>query len=319
MSSETLITVKNLSRYYGANCAVDDISFEVKRGQVLGFLGPNGAGKTTTMQMITGTLAPTRGQITVSGYDIIDEPLQAKMALGYLPEQPPLYRDMQVDEFLTFCAKLHRIPRVEVGAAVDRAVELCGLGNVGQRLIGNLSKGYQQRVGIAQAIIHVPALVILDEPTVGLDPIQIREIRELIRELGREHSVILSTHILPEVQMVCNHVQIINRGRLILNDTIEGLFSQMQTTSLLMGLRRPPAPEVLQQLSGIEQIEIIDETHLRIHHTAETNPAEILVGQAVAGNWGLFELTPEKRSLEQVFVDLTCVENSADLALQQAA
>lgn len=312
MSSETLITVKNLSRYYGANCAVDNISFEVKRGQVLGFLGPNGAGKTTTMQMITGTLAPTQGQITVAGYDMLDEPLQAKMALGYLPEQPPLYRDMQVDEFLIFCAKLHRISRVEIGAAVDRALELCGLGEVSHRLIGNLSKGYQQRVGIAQAIIHVPALVILDEPTVGLDPIQIREIRELIRELGREHSVILSTHILPEVQMVCDHVQIINRGRLILNDTIDGLFSQMQTNSLLIGLRRPPAPEILQQMGEIERVEIIDTTHLRIHHTAEVNPAELLVEKAVTNNWGLFELIPEKRSLEQVFVDLTCVEDNTE-------
>jgi len=318
MSSETLIAVKNLSRYYGANCAVNDISFEVKRGQVLGFLGPNGAGKTTTMQMITGTLAPTHGQITVAGYDMLDQPLQAKMALGYLPEQPPLYRDMQVDEFLTFCAKLHQIPRGEVDAAVDRALELCGLGHVNGRLIGNLSKGYQQRVGIAQAIIHIPAIVILDEPTVGLDPIQIREIRELIRELGREHSVILSTHILPEVQMVCDHVQIINRGRLILNDTIDGLFSQMQTTSLLVGLRRPPAPEILQQLAGIEQLEIVDETHIRIEHSAENNPAEMLVEQSVAGNWGLFELTPEKRSLEQVFVDLTCVENVDDAEISDA-
>ncbi|MEZ5671359.1 MAG: ABC transporter ATP-binding protein [Thiotrichaceae bacterium] len=312
MSSETLITVKNLSRYYGANCAVDNISFEVKRGQVLGFLGPNGAGKTTTMQMITGTLAPTQGQITVAGYDMLDEPLQAKMALGYLPEQPPLYRDMQVDEFLMFCAKLHQIPRAEVNTAVDRALELCGLGEVCRRLIGNLSKGYQQRVGIAQAIIHIPALVILDEPTVGLDPIQIREIRELIRELGREHSVILSTHILPEVQMVCDHVQIINRGRLILNDTIDGLFSQIQTTSLLIGLRRPPVPEILQQMDEIEHVEIIDATHLRIHHTAEVNPAELLVEKAVASNWGLFELIPEKRSLEQVFVDLTCVEDDTE-------
>jgi len=318
MSSETLIAVKNLSRYYGANCAVNDISFEVKRGQVLGFLGPNGAGKTTTMQMITGTLAPTHGQITVAGYDMLDQPLQAKMALGYLPEQPPLYRDMQVDEFLTFCAKLHQIPRGEVDAAVDRALELCGLGHVSGRLIGNLSKGYQQRVGIAQAIIHIPAIVILDEPTVGLDPIQIREIRELIRELGREHSVILSTHILPEVQMVCDHVQIINRGRLILNDTIDGLFSQMQTTSLLVGLRRPPALEILQQLAGIEQLEIVDETHIRIEHSAENNPAEMLVEQSVAGNWGLFELTPEKRSLEQVFVDLTCVENVDDAEISDA-
>jgi len=200
MNSDTLVSVQNLSRFYGDFCAVKNISFEVKRGQILGFLGPNGAGKTTTMQVITGTLAPTMGKISVAGYDILDAPLKAKAAIGYLPEQPPLYKEMLVEEYLRFCAKLHRIPRSNMTNAINHAMEQCGLQKVNRRLIGNLSKGYQQRVGIAQAVIHTPSVVILDEPTIGLDPIQIRDIRHLIRQLGEEHSVILSSHILQEVQ-----------------------------------------------------------------------------------------------------------------------
>ncbi len=305
MSSDTLISVKNLSRYYGGFRAVNNISFEVKRGQILGFLGPNGAGKTTTMQVITGTLAPTLGQIAVAGYDLLDYPLKAKGAIGYLPEQPPLYKEMLVDEYLQFCAKLHHIPRPAIASAVNRAIEQCGLGTVSRRLIGNLSKGYQQRVGIAQAIIHTPSVVILDEPTIGLDPIQIREIRDLIRNLGEEHSVILSTHILPEVQAVCNQVQIINHGELILNDTISGLFAQMQTTHLQVALRRPPDVEVLKQIQGVEAVEAKDSNHFRIQYAADNDPAEALVEKAVAGHWGLYELIPEQHTLEQAFVELT--------------
>jgi ABC-2 type transport system ATP-binding protein len=305
MSSETLISVNNLSRYYGDFGAVQNISFDIKRGEILGFLGPNGAGKSTTMQMITGTLAPTTGQISVGGYDLLDDPLKAKAALGYLPEQPPLYREMVVEEYLQFCAKLHHVPRRKVKNAVDRAIEQCGLNTVNKRLIGNLSKGYQQRVGIAQAIIHTPSIVILDEPTVGLDPIQIREIRKLIRGLGEEHSVILSTHILPEVQAICNHVQIINHGELILSDTIDGLFTQMHNNHLKIGLRRPPEIEILQQIEGIEEVEVKDDNHFYIQYSNDNNPAERLVEKAVAANWGLYELIPEQRSLEQIFVDLT--------------
>lgn len=319
MNSDTLVSVQNLSRYYGHFCAVDKISFEVKRGQILGFLGPNGAGKSTTMQMIAGTLAPSTGQITVAGYDLLEQPLPAKLALGYLPEQPPIYREMLVIEYLRFCARLHRIPVHAITSAINRVIEQCGLASVTQRLIGNLSKGYQQRVGIAQAIIHMPAVVILDEPTIGLDPIQIREIRGLIKSLGAEHSVILSTHILQEVQALCNHVQIINRGQLVLNDTISGLFAQIQTTHLQVGLRRPPPLRALVQISGVEAVEVQDNDHFRIQHATDNNPAEALVEQAVAGNWGLYELIPEKRSLEQVFVDLTTEPEETPLLNPQEA
>ncbi|MEK7990870.1 MAG: ATP-binding cassette domain-containing protein [Thiotrichaceae bacterium] len=314
MSEQTLIAVKHLSRYYGGLCAVNNISFEVKRGQILGFLGANGAGKSTTMQMLAGALAPTTGEIIIAGYDLLDYPLQAKSAVGYLPEQPPLYQEMLVNEFLTFCARLHHIPRAEIHDAVERAIILCGLEKVYKRLIGNLSKGFQQRVGIAQAIIHSPSVVILDEPTVGLDPIQMREIRHLIIELGQEHSVILSTHILPEVQAVCNHVQIIHQGQLLFSDTIEGLFAQIKGESLQIGLQRPPALTELKQIQGVEDIEQIDNNRLRIWHQPEHNPAENIVLKSVADNWGLFELIPEQQSLEQIFVNLTTEDELEDAA-----
>ena len=314
MENDTLIQAEHLSRRYGETLAVDDVSFEVRRGEVLGFLGPNGAGKSTTMQMLTGNLAPTTGAIRINGIDILEQPKEAKRAMGFLPEQPPLYRELTVDEFLRFCARLNRLPRDRHSPAVDYAKERCGLTEVGGRLINNLSKGYQQRVGIAQAIIHSPEVVILDEPTVGLDPIQIREIRRLIRELGGEHSVILSTHILPEVQATCDRVQIINRGRLVLNDSIEGLERRMQSSSLLLGLRHPPAAGALESIHGVQTVEMLDNERLRITHPPKQSPAEALAERAVAEGWGLYELTPERLSLEDVFVNITTTEEGEDTA-----
>jgi len=314
MDNDSLIRVEHLSRRYGDNLAVNDVSFEVKRGEVLGFLGPNGAGKSTTMQMLTGNLAPTTGAITINGIDMLASPKAAKLALGFLPEQPPLYRELSVDEYLTFCARLNRIAKSEVSRAVARAKERCGLTEVGGRLINNLSKGYQQRVGIAQAIIHSPDVVILDEPTVGLDPIQIREIRKLIRDIGGEHSVILSTHILPEVQATCDRVQIINKGELVLSDTIDGLTRRMQTSSLVVALRQPPAIETLQALPGIDAVERLEDGRLRLSHAPEANPAESIVEHAVAEKWGLYELTPERLSLEDVFVNITTSEHKEEAA-----
>ena len=209
------VSAKDLSRSYGSRSAVRHIGFELRQGEVLGLLGPNGAGKTTTLQMLAGCLAPSTGTVEICGINLLEHPRQAKALLGYLPETPPLYRELSVDEYLRLAARLHRVPKHEITAAVNQAKQRCGLSEVGKRLVGNLSKGYQQRVGIAQAIVHNPRVVILDEPTVGLDPIQIREIRSLIRELGGEHSVILSTHILPEVESVCDRIQIMNRGQLI--------------------------------------------------------------------------------------------------------
>jgi ABC-2 type transport system ATP-binding protein len=307
-NNDLLIQVEQVSRYYGPLCALDNISFEMRRGEVLGFLGPNGAGKSTMMQIISGNLAPTTGQVLINGIDLLDRPKEAKGHLGYLPDQPPIYRELTVDEYLLYCARLNRIPANQQCSALGSAKERCGLTDVGRRLIGNLSKGFRQRVGIAQAIIHSPAVVILDEPTVGLDPIQIRDIRELIRELSDEHSVILSTHILPEVQAVCDRVQIINRGKLVFSDSIDGLQQRMQGASLQIALHRPPQPDELITISGVDELESLGEGRFRLQSHAVAELAEAVANKAVQGDWGLYELTPERLSLEQVFVDLTTTE-----------
>jgi ABC-2 type transport system ATP-binding protein len=239
---------------------------------------------------------------------ILDEPRAAKQGLGYLPEQPPLYRELTVDEYLRFCAKLNRVPRSQVNASMERAKHRCGLEEVGKRLIGNLSKGFQQRVGIAQAIIHVPDVVILDEPTVGLDPIQIREIRTLVRDLGKEHSVLLSSHILPEVQATCDRVQIIHKGELVLSDSISGLERRMRAASLQVALRSPPAVETLCAIPGVEEVEDLADGRLRLHFVPDESPADTLVRLSVERDWGLYELIPERRSLEEIFVDITRAE-----------
>lgn len=308
MADPVAIQADHLTRYYADTPAVRDVSFELHRGDVLGFLGPNGAGKTTTMQMLSGNLAPTAGRIRINGIDLLEEPRRAKAQLGYLPEQPPLYRELTVDEYLGYCARLNRIPRRQRKTAVETAKQRCGLTHVGGRLIGNLSKGFQQRTGIAQAIIHTPPVVILDEPTVGLDPIQIRQIRDLIVELGREHAVILSTHILQEVQAVCSRVQIIHEGRLVFNRTMAELTEQTHTSSLLVGLRHPPDPDALATIPGVWAAESLGGGRLRVRHAPEEGVSEEIARRAAAQHWGLYELTPERRTLEQIFVELTLSE-----------
>lgn len=217
------ISAHSLRRDFGTYTAVREINLELKRGEVLGFLGPNGAGKTTTMRMLTGNLAPSSGSVEICGIDLLDKPRNAKIHIGYLPETPPLYQELTVNEYLRLAAKLHLVSSIKIYSALDEVKLHCGLKDTGKHLIGSLSKGYKQRVGIAQAIIHDPDVIILDEPTIGLDPNQMREILSLIRELGTKHSVILSTHILPEVESVCDRVQIIHQGKTVFNDTLFGL------------------------------------------------------------------------------------------------
>jgi len=318
MSSQELIRIDHLHRDYGQLRAVDDVSFELARGEVLGFLGPNGAGKSTTMQMITGNLAPSAGEIRICGIDLLDQPKRAKREIGYLPEQPPVYRELTVDEYLTYCARLNRIDRRHIVRAVATAKDRCGLGDTGARLIGNLSKGYQQRVGIAQAIIHNPAVVILDEPTVGLDPIQIREIRGLIRELGEAHGIILSTHILPEVQATCNRVQIIHHGKLVFSDSTLGLEQQLNATALVAAFRSGPDSTALQQLPGVTAAEVLGAGRVRLHYSG-SDPAEALVEMAASRGWRLYELVPERRTLEQIFIELTCSDVPAQVTTEAAA
>jgi len=304
------VLARGLSRSFGSHVAVNNITLEVRRGEVLGFLGPNGAGKTTTMQMLTGNLAPTHGTVSICGIDLIEQPAAAKMRIGYLPELPPLYRELTVDEYLGLAARLHRVPRAKVNEAVERAEQRCGLAKVGARLIGTLSKGYQQRVGIAQAIVHGPDVVILDEPTIGLDPNQIREIRALIRELGGSHSVVLSSHILPEVEMLCDRVQIMHHGGIVYSDTIAALKQFERGATIVLGLRRPPAPEELRAVTGVADIETMDETLFRIQSAPGGDPTDALVRLASERDWGLYRIAPAQNSLEDVFVNLTRHEES---------
>ncbi len=305
------VEVSELSRSYGTNKVVRDVSFSLNKGQVLGFLGPNGAGKSTTMKMLTGNLAPTSGSVRICGIDILDQPKDAKALIGYLPENPPLYKELTVDEMLALAARMHGVARSKVKRAVDHVKERTGLTEMGKRLCENLSTGYQQRVGIAQAIIHSPMVVVLDEPTRGLDPIQIKDIRALIKELGGEHSVILSTHILPEVEMVCDHVQIIHQGQLVFSGEIDALKKSRESDCLMLGLRRAPPHDVLLALPGVAEVAAADSL-LRVRFAGQPGDtvAETLVQAAVANDWGLYQVAPDVASLEDVFLQLTQMEES---------
>ncbi len=305
MNKEILISVDHVSRYYVNECAVSDISFSVHRGEVLGFLGPNGAGKSTTMQMICGVLSASAGLITVAGHDMFESPKAAKKHIGFLPERPPLYQDLNVDEYLCYAGRLRGIGKTELKEAITYSKQRCGLAESGKRLINNLSKGFQQRVGIAQAIIHSPAVVILDEPTSGLDPNQILEIRELISELGNDHSVILSTHILPEVQSVCDRVLIINQGKLVLDEHLDNLQQDDQITPIKIAFRQPPPLDVLAEIEGVMDIEQIGNHHFKIYCESEINTINRITNLAVTSEWQLYEIIPEKDSLEETFVQLT--------------
>lgn len=305
INKEILISVEQVSRYYGDACAVNDISFSVHRGEVLGFLGSNGAGKSTTMQMICGVLSASIGKITVAGHDMYESPKAAKKHIGFLPEQPPLYQDLNVDEYLCYAGRLRGIGKTELKKAVAYSKERCGLTETGKRLIKNLSKGFQQRVGVAQAIIHSPAVVILDEPTSGLDPNQILGIRELISELGNDHSVILSTHILPEIQSVCDRVLIINQGKLVLDERLDNLQKNDQITPIKIAFRQPPALDILANVEGITDIEQIGNHHFKIYCESEITTLNRITNLAVTSDWQLYEMIPEQDFLEETFIQLT--------------
>ena len=306
MNSEILISVQKLSRSYGQQRAIEDVSFDIHRGEILGFLGPNGAGKSTTMQIICGVLAAHHGSVNINGYDINEAPQLAKNHIGFLPEEPPLYNDLTVNEYLNYTAKLRGIKKNDLIGAVSLSKERCGLENVGSRLIQNLSKGYKQRVGIAQAIIHSPSVIILDEPTSGLDPIQIREIRELMRELGEDHSVILSTHILSEVHSLCDRVLIIDQGHIVLDQSLNQLEnSSTDPDSIEIGLRNPPKLESLLCIEGIASVKNINKETLRINFNTKSNMIDTIVKKSISENWGLFKLKPEGTSLEETFMRLT--------------
>jgi gliding motility-associated transport system ATP-binding protein len=320
MESEILISVQELSRFYGQQRAIENVSFNVHRGEILGFLGPNGAGKSTTMQIISGVVAANHGSVSIAGHDIQSAPRQAKQHIGFLPEQPPLYNDLTIDEYLNYAAKLRGINKVDIDEAIKISKQRCGLESSGSRLIQNLSKGYKQRVGIAQAIIHSPSVIILDEPTSGLDPIQIREIRELMRELGEDHSVILSTHILSEVQSLCDRVLIINQGNIVLDQSLDQLQNNSdKTANIQIGLRNPPALEALLGIEGVASAETINDDTLQINFNSDADATDAIVEKAVAEKWGLFKLSSGDTSLEAVFMRLTYGDNEQPEEKENAA
>lgn len=301
-----MVEVKNLCKDYGPMRAIDQVNFTLKKGDVVGFLGPNGAGKSTTMKIITGFMAPTSGYAQIAGFDVFEQPLEVKKRIGYLPETPPVYPDMFVTDYLQFVAELKKVPSSEIKKNVDLAIAKTNLSAVSNRLIGTLSKGFKQRVGIAQALVSRPEVLILDEPTVGLDPKQVLEIRDLIRELKGEHTIILSTHILPEVQAVCDKVIIINKGRIVAEDSIANLGRLEKGSRVLQVKLRSPKDlrSVLSSQSGVLQItgslvnwEIQFDGKDQVHD-------EILV-KLVQTNSGLLEFSPKKLDLEDVFLKLT--------------
>jgi ABC-2 type transport system ATP-binding protein len=308
-----MIEAQNLSRRYGDFLAVDGISFSVGEGEIVGMLGPNGAGKTTTIRMITGFLPPTEGRVTVGGIDLFESPRAARRQVGYLPENVALYNEMRVEEYLAYRARLEGVSRSEMTGAIGTAVERCLLTDVRRQIIGTLSKGYKQRVGLATAILHRPSALVLDEPTVGLDPKQIIAIRELIRELGRERTLLLSTHILPEVELLCSRVMIIDRGRIVAQGTPEGLRqSWLGNPGLRVTLKGAPAEaeEVLGRIDGVVAVRTIGNVgdgSWTIEHARETaaDPREEVFRAVVERGWVLLEMTRERASLEDVFVRLT--------------
>jgi ABC-2 type transport system ATP-binding protein len=307
-----MIEVENLTKRYGRHTAVDGISFKVQKGEILGFLGPNGAGKTTTMRILTCYLPATEGTARVAGFDVFDQPLEVKRRVGYIPETPPLYPDMDVGSFLDFCAKIKGIPAGDRRARIDDAIEKCRVGDVRRTLIGKLSKGYRQRVGLAQAILANPDVLILDEPTAGLDPKQIIETRELIRGLGGEHTIILSTHILPEVSMTCGRVVIINKGKVVAEDTPDNLMHRLKGAAGVRVEARGDAAAIEAALRAVPGV-------LAVRHAAAAGVFEVEAGagadvradaaRAVVGSGAdLLGLTQAGMSLEEIFLHLTTTE-----------
>ncbi len=314
-----MIKAENLTKSYGRHLAVDNISFSIEKGEVIGFLGPNGAGKSTTMNMMCGCLAPTEGKITINGIDIMDEPEETRKYVGYLPEQPPLYFEMTVTEYLKFVGELKKVPKKQIKEDIDRIVNLVKIADVKHRLIRNLSKGYKQRVGIAQALMGNPPILVLDEPSVGLDPKQIIEIRNLINELKKDHTLIISSHILPEISAVCDRVLIINKGVIVASDTPENLSRRLTGSDKVYLRIRGDEAAVREALSGITSGDRItvapcqdeDALEVTLEAEGEEDIREKVFFALSGGRLPLLQMRPLEMSLEDIFLNLTTVEENA--------
>ena len=305
-----MIQVKNLTKYYGKRLAVDNISFNVEKGEIVGFLGPNAAGKTTTMRILTGYLAPTQGDIQVAGYDILKHSLEARQHIGYFPEAVPLYTDMTVRSYLDFSASLRGLDKNKIRTRIDDVVEICHLEEYIDVIIGKLSKGFRQRVGVAQTIIHEPEVLILDEPTIGIDPMQVSTTRQLIKELGKERTILLSTHILPEVSMTCQRVIIINEGRIVAEDRIENLSSLVAGSKRIRLEVEEPSEKVAERLRQIEGVLRVsqEDSHYIVECSAGQDPRGKIIETIVQGGWTLLALESIEMSLEDIFLKLTTEE-----------
>jgi ABC-2 type transport system ATP-binding protein len=314
-----MIEVENLTKRYGPTLAVSDVTFQAQKGEVLGFLGPNGAGKTTTMRVITGYLPPSAGRVRVAGYDVVEEPLEAKRRTGYLPESPPVYPDMSVTEYLAFVGRIKGVPRRELKSRLDDVSEKCAITDVRQRQIGKLSKGYRQRVGLAQALIHNPEVLVLDEPTAGLDPKQIIETRRLIKSLAGRHTVILSTHILPEASKTCERVVVINAGKIVAVGSPDELTRRLQgfeTVLLTVEGAEAEVKEKLQRVEGVNLAEARDTSDGRVtfevHAEKGKDVRADLARAVVESHWKLYELKTSGLSLEDIFLKLTTKDLSEE-------
>jgi len=316
---QPMIKVENLTKRYAGLTALNNVSFEVNRGEIVGFLGPNGAGKSTTMRILTGFIPASSGRAEVAGLDVFEDSLEVRRHIGYMPENNPLYVDMRVSEYLKFRAKLKDVPRADRKDRIQEVLQMCGLTDVRNRVIGHLSKGYRQRVGMADALLAEPDLLVLDEPTIGLDPVQIRQVRQLIKDLGKRHTILLSSHILPEVEMTCNRVIIIDRGRILASDTPDNLMKTSHAGGLVSVEVRGPVSEVqakLRAVEGVESVEVEagDDGFVRvtIQPKAGADPREAIFKVVTANGWTLRELSRTRTTLEDIFVQITREEDEAE-------
>jgi len=306
-----MIKVENLTKRYGGFAAINELNFEVEKGEIVGFLGPNGAGKSTTMKILTSFLPATSGRATIGGFDVFEQSIEARKRLGYLPENTPLYTDMRVGEYLRYRANLKGVPGRKLRQSVGDALELCSLRDVERKIIGALSKGYRQRVGLADALVHDPELLILDEPTIGLDPNQIRHVRDLIKNLGGKRTVLISTHILPEVEIMCSRVIVIHKGKIRASDTAENLLKNHRATGSMRieaNVGSDNAAELLSRLHGVKDMTTEQEgafSVFQLRLEANTDPSTEVYQLARDRNWSLRELTRRRSTLEDVFVELT--------------
>lgn len=303
--NQSILKIKKLSHRYSVQWAVRDIDLEIKANGIYGLLGSNGAGKSTIMNIMCGVLKPTSGTIVINGADMKTDPVKAKLNIGFLPQKPPLYNDLTVEEYLSYCASLRQIPGSEVRAAVERTMEKCGITHFSKRLIRNLSGGYQQRVGIAQAIIHSPSIVVFDEPTNGLDPNQILEIRNLIHDIAKEHTVILSTHILSEVQAICDHIFMIEQGKVVFSGSVDDFNNYITPDTLFVELRNAPSLDELQSVDDVVKVDDLGGNKFRIHFDVTHDLIQRLVRLSVEKNWELNEIRLERSSLDEIFADLS--------------